>query len=975
MALRSLCPIRSHLSRIFCLRTFSFLRLLKLCRAKEDLKQVYSLLVVRGLNGDELLLGEFFRSCFHLGTPYLALSVFRRIEKPRLSFQNLMIRCLCQYGLHDDVLRLYLHCRSLGCPFDDFTFPSVIKACTALGDSRTGKELHCLVLRTGFGKNLVIQTALVDFYAKSGRIRSARYVIDRMPEPDLVSWNALISGYSLNGLDWEAVEAFRRIFVMGLKPNLSTLASMIPVCTRLGWIEVGKSLHGFAVKCGYSMNAFLVPALVSMYAGDMDSCMSRNLFDSVPQKNITVWNAVISAYTQMEMPMEAFVMFLSMLRSDIQPNLITFISIIPSCANLSSLSYGKSIHASAIRHGSANQVPVSTVLLSMYAKLGDVDSASCIFSQMPNRNRLSWNSMISGYVYNGLWEFSLDAFSKMQFEGFNPDEVSIVSITSACSKLEALLLGKSIHAFSLRKGYESNLNVSNALLAFYAGCQKLSSCFKLFYKMPIKTTVSWNTLISICIHNREMETAATVLHQMQKQDPELDPVTLISILPIFSDRKFMGHGMAFHCYSVKCGFSQDVSLINALISMYCNCGDLDAGKLLFEIMPEKSVVSWNSMMTGFRYHSLYKEVMVLFGRMMRDRKRPNHITLLNLLPACYNRLQGKSVHAFAIRTGIIRETPFLTSLIIMYARFDDIRFCRILFQTGEKEDISMWNSIMSVHIQTKNASKAIVYFSNLLQMGLEPDNLTVLSLVSACIQVNSLKLANSVMAYLICKGFDKEVTISNALINLYARYGNISTARKLFDRLRGKDNVSWSVMINGYGLHGDGKAALDLFIAMELSGMKPDGITFLTILSACSHSGLADEGRRVFHSMAEQGISPRPEHYACLVDLLARTGNLMEAYEIVKGLPFKPSTSLLEALLGACSIYGNVELGEKIGRKLFDLEPENSRAYVMLHNIYAGAGRWTEAEKVRSEIEKRRLRKIPGFSLFLGDEPYDKELG
>ncbi|XP_062109955.1 pentatricopeptide repeat-containing protein At5g39350-like [Humulus lupulus] len=976
MALPRLCPILSPLSsKFYCLRrykhcsatskAFDFLRLLKLCKASEDLKRVYSLLVVHGLNGDELFLGEFFRSCFHVGTSHLAFSVFRRIEKPRLSFQNLMIRCLCQYGLYDDVLSLYLHCRFLGCSFDEFTFPSVIKACAALGAIRTGKELHCFVLRTGFGKNLVIETALVDFYAKYGRMKSARDMVDGMSNPDLVSWNALISGYSLNGLDREAVEVFRGIFGAGLKPDLSTLASMIPVCTRLGWIEVGKSLHGFAVKYGYFSNDFLVPALISMYAGNMDSCTARNLFDTVLQKNSSVWNAIISAYTQMEMPTAAFVMFRSMLRDDKQPNTITFISIIPSCANLSSMSFGESIHASAIRQGSDNQAPIMAALLSMYAKLGDINSASYIFHQMPSRNRLSWNCMISGYVYNGQWESSLGAFCEMQFAGFNPDEVSIVSILSACSKLEALLLGKSVHAFYLRKGFDSNLNVSNALLGFYTGCHKISSCLNLFNEMPVRNVISWNTLISICIHNKEIETADFVLHQMQKECQELDPVTLISILPNFSEKKNMRQGMAIHCYAVKTGFLRGVSLVNSLITMYCNCGDLDAGKLLFEFLPEKSLVSWNAMMTGFRHHSLHKEVMVLFGEMTRDRKKPNHITLLNLLPACYSRLQGKSVHAFALRAGIIVETTIVTSLIIMYARFNDLRFCLLLFQMGKKEDISLWNAIMSVHVQTKNTEKVITFFFDLLQLRLEPDNLTILSLISACVQLNSLKFTKSVNAYLIRKGIDKEVTISNALVDLYARCGNISVARKIFDRLKGKDDISWSVMINGYGLHGDGKAALDLFTQMELSGIKPNGVTYSTILSACSHSGLAEEGRRIFNSMARDGISPGAEHYACLVDLLARTGNLVEAYEIVEGLPFTPSTSTLEALLGGCSIHGNVELAEKTSRKLSEWDPENSTSYVMLHNIYAASGRWNDAEKVRCEIGKRRLRKIPGFSLFL----------
>ncbi|XP_048334827.1 pentatricopeptide repeat-containing protein At4g39952, mitochondrial [Ziziphus jujuba] len=948
-----LYPILYPTTKAYCLRykhysidskTIHFLCQLKLCRTIEGLKPLSSLLIVHGLHGDERLIGEFFRSCFRLGVPRLALSAFRRIQNPSLGLHNLMIRCLCHNGLYEDILHVYIRCRVSGCPSDEFTFPFVIKACAALGASGIGKEVHCVVFRTGFENNLVIQTALVDFYAKSGCMRTAHALVDRISQPDLVPLNALIAGYSLNGFDCEAYEVFRKICLMDLKPNLSTLASVIPVCTRLERFEIGKSLHGLSVKSGYFLNDFLVPTLISMYAGDTDICSARKLFDSVPLKTVAVWNAIISACTQMQKPVEAFMLFRHMLKSNTQPNLVTFVSIIPSCEKYITKYSG--LHAFAIKHGSENQPSVLTAFLSMYAKLGDVDSAKGIFYQMPNRNRLAWNSMVSGFVYNGLWELSLDVFCEMQCAGFDPDSVSIVSIVSACSKLEAVFLGKSVHAFSLRRGFESNLNVSNAILAFYSGCSQFWSCFNLFHKMPIRNVVSWNTLISSCAHSRDMEMAFTLLYQMQEEGLEPDLVTLISILPGFSKSKNLGQGMAIHCCAIKTGFDLDVSLVNALISMYCNCGDLDAGRLLFYFMPEKRVVSWNAMMTGLRLHNLQNEVMGLFGEMMKDNQRPNHVSLLNILPACYIELQGKSIHAFAIRTGIVQETPLLTSLIIMYARFDDVNPCILLFQMGNKEDISLWNAIMSVYTKTNNAKMAITIFSDLLLMGLEPDNFTILSLISACVQLNSINLANSVMAFLLLKGFDKNVIIGNALIDLYARCGNISIARKLFDELNGKDTVSWTVMINGYGLSGDGKAALDLFLQMELSGIKPDSFTYSTILSACSHTGLAKQGSKIFKSMAENGIPPGVVHYSCMVDLLGRTGHLTEAYEMVKELPCKPSTSLLESLLGACRIHGNVELGEKIGRTLSVLDPENSRPYVMLYNIYASAGRWTDAERV-----------------------------
>ncbi|KAM4117941.1 hypothetical protein ACJW30_02G164100 [Castanea mollissima] len=950
------------------------LRLIRLCRNIEDLKPMMSVLFVKGLVQHEFIIGEFLSSCFYLGAPDISLSLFRRIEKPSLVLQNLMVRCLCNNCLYKEVLFLYLSCWASGCPSDDFTFPFVIKACSALNALRTGKEVHCVVLRTGFEQNLVIQTALIDLYAKSGYVGNACKLIDRIPQPDLVCWNALIAGYSTNGFDQEALEVFRQILVMGLKPNVSTFASIIPVCSRLGCLNIGKCLHGFAVKSGYFSNNFLVPALISMYAIDMDLLIARSLFDSILEKNVTIWNAMISAYTLRQNNFDAFEMFQQMIRAGLQPNLVTFVSIIPSCENSNSLWFGESLHACVIKHGSGYQLPVLTALVSMYSKLGDVNSAYLLFDQMSNRNLLSWNSMVSGYVHNGQWYASLATFREMQLARCNPDAVSIISVLSACSKLQAVLLGKSAHAFSVRKQLASDLKVTNALLAFYSDCHQLSSSVQLFNTTAVRNVVSWNTLISGYVHNGDVEKATALLHQMHKDGMELDLVTLISIIPVFSERKDLLQGMAIHDFAIKTGIDSDVSLLNALISMYCYCRDLEAGRSLFEVMSQRNVVSWNALITGCRYHNLQNEVLVLFSHMIREGQRPNYVTLLNLLPLCCTQLQGKSIHAFAVRTGVVKETPLVSSLIFMYARFENINLCLLVFQMGKKGDISLWNAVMSVHVQTKNAIKAVAFFCDLLQLGLQPDKITVLSLISACVQINSINLTHSVLAYLICMGFDRYVVICNALIDLYAKCGYILKAEKLFDGLVEKDAISWSVMINGYGLHGDGEAALDLLSQMELLGMRPDDVIYLNILSACSHSGLVEQGRVAFNSLLEYGISPKMEHYSCMVDLLGRTGHLNEAYEIVKGLPCKPSVSLLESLLGACRIHGNVELGEKIGGMLLEMDPENSRSYVMLYNIYAAVGRWTDAKRVRSDMEKRKLRKLHGFSLIVGNGLQDEAL-
>ncbi|XP_057482097.1 pentatricopeptide repeat-containing protein At5g39350-like [Actinidia eriantha] len=944
-------------------RETCILRLLNLCRGIEDLRPLKSLLIVYGLIDHESLIGEFLRRCFDLGAPDFALSVFGRIEKPTGLLQNLIVRCLCNDGLFEDVLFVYQNCQISGCPSDNFTFPFVIKACSALGAVQIGKGIHCSLLRAGFGDNLIVQTALVDFYAKCGQMETARLVFDRMSQPDLVSWNALISGYSSNELNNEVFGVFRKIWAMGLKPNVSTLASIIPVCTRLGCWHAGKSLHGSALKSGCSVDESLTPALILMYAGGEDLHIARRLFDCLLEKSITIWNSMISAYTQNRKPMEAFSMFKKMLQADVQPNTITFLSIIPSCEDFDCILCGESLHACVVKDGLVDQLPVMTALLSMYAKLGDMGSAEFLFHQMPERNLLSWNSFVSAYVHHKYWVSSFAAFREMQFTGFNPDAVSIVCILSACSELKTTLLGKSAHAYSLKKGFDVKLNVSNALLLFYSSCCQLSTSFNLFHKMAIRNAISWNTLISGCAHNGEARYAVALVDQMQQVGMDLDLVTLISILPCYTGFEELVQGKAIHGHAIKMGFASDVSLSNALISMYFNCGEFDSGKLIFERMLNRNVVSWNALITGYRNHNLQYDAMRSFSRMVKQGQKPNYITLLNILPVCYTPLQGKSIHAFVARKEIVVEASLLTSLISMYARFGFMIYCLTLFEMGDKRNISLWNAIISTHVQAKNAKNAVAFFSQLLGTETEPDYMTILSLISACIQIHNLNLSKSIMAYVIHMGFDRDVAVSNALIDLYARCGNISIARKLFEGSLEKDAISWSVMINGHGLHGDGEAALALFSEMKLSGMKPDDVTYVSILSACSHAGFVEQGQMFFNSMVENGILPRMEHYACMVDLLGRTGHLNEAYDIVKKFPHKPSVSLLESLLGACITHGNLKLGEKIGRLLLEMDPENPGSYAMLYNAYAAAGRWTDADKVRSKMEGRQLRKVPAFSL------------
>ncbi|XP_051140736.1 putative pentatricopeptide repeat-containing protein At3g01580 [Andrographis paniculata] len=917
--------------------------LLPLCRNLQDVKAFTSILIVHGLIKHQPFTQELIRHCCLQGCAELCLSAFKTIHRPSLSLQNSLLRNLSSNGLFKDAAVVYHTCRNSGILSDSYTYPFMIKACAGLRDSRLGRTVHGVVIRFGFGVNLVVQTALLDFYSKVGEIWDARQVFDEIPQPDVVAWNALISGYSFNGLDYKVLQVFK-VMCNDVKPNAITVASVLPVCSQVN--SFGISLHGLAYKLGYNEEESLIPAMISMYANRGDILAAGDLFATSARKDVAVWNSVISAYTRNDKLENAVAVFRTMLIDGVKPNMVTFVSLVPSSENLGSVCPVVMFHGYLVKFGYAEEPLVVTALISSYAKLGDLGSAEFLFRSLELRTLLAWNSMVSAYTGHGLWEQSLDAFRLMQVDGYTPDAISIISLVSSCSKLNASLPAKSAHGFIIRKGMDSNLVASNALLAFYCSVNDLVSAFRMLDRMAMKNIVSWNTIISGCVANGESEKATLMFHQMREEGIAFDEITLISILP--SCLKMLGS--AIHSYAIRTSLTTDVSLANSLISMYVNQEDLVAARSLFDEMYYKSVVSWNAVLTGYRLHNFSKDVVELFHQMILEDQKLNYVTLLNLLPACYTLLQGKSIHAYIVRRMIPLETPLLTSLMIMYAAFNNSIACLLLFDVGDKSNISLWNTSLSACLLLKTTAMAFSFFSEMVCNKIEPDDVTILNIISACVDLNNLHTSNSVFSYLVRKGFDKYVTVCNALIDLYAKCGSISCSAKLFDAMPVKDAVSWSTMINCYGMHGHIIAVINLYSQMRALGIKPDEVTYMSVLSACSHTGAVEQGMMVFNSMIVEGIRPRVEHYACMVDLLGRSGHLNEAYEIAKNFQGKSGANLLESLLGACLSHGNYTVGEEIGKLLVEMNPWESGAYVILHNIYAAAGKWGEAGNLRQAM-------------------------
>lgn len=304
-----------------------------------------------------------------------------------------------------------------------------------------------------------------------------------------------------------------------------------------------------------------------------------------------------------------------------------------------------------------------------------------------------------------------------------------------------------------------------------------------------------------------------------------------------------------------------------------------------------------------------------------------------------------------------------TAMVFGYAKLGKIAVARSIFDQMTDKDLVCWSAMISGYAESDQPNEALKLFNEMHLLGVKPDQITMLSVISACANMGARDQAKWVHIFVDKNGFHQILSIRNALIDMYSKCGSLVDARTIFDETAFKDVITWTSMITGFAMHGNGRSALAVFDHMISEGVKPNGVTFISLLYACSHAGLVDEGRRIFESMIQDyRLEPKHEHYGCMVDLLGRARLLQEALEFIESMPFAPNVVVWGSLLGACRIHGDVKLGELVARRLLELDPNHDGAYVLLSNIYAKASRWEDVREVRNLMKNKGVIKEAGFS-------------
>nr|GMC62870.1 putative pentatricopeptide repeat-containing protein At5g37570 isoform X1 [Ipomoea batatas] len=534
----------------------------------------------------------------------------------------------------------------------------------------------------------------------------------------------------------------------------------------------------------------------------------------------------------------------------------------------------------------------------------------------------------------------------------------IVNLLRACTSIRNL---KQVHTHIICKGFEQNHII---ITQFISHCNSFSSSVAyatgVFERVLQPNIYLWNSLIKGHSEQSSLAQSLSLFNQMKKcLDVVPDGYTLTSLIKACSNVLALRDGQAVHGLVVRYGTDNNVFVGSTLIDFYGKCKEIECARRLFDEMPVRNEVSWTAIIVGYVNIGDFLEAQKLFNEMPKK-----NLVSWNVMISAFVKF-GDLNTAKRLFDGMPeRNVVSFTTMIDGFAKAGDMVSARFLFDQSSERDIVSWSAMISGYAQNGQPDEAVKLFFEMMSLHCRPDEFVMVSLMSACSQIGCLDLARRVDSYIKQSSFDlHQPHVAAALVDMNAKCGNMDRAMTLFEEIPKHDVILYCSLMQALSVHGRGEEAVGLFDRMLGEGLVPDGVAFTVILTACSRGGLVEEGFHFFDSMIkEYSLKPSPDHYACMVDLLGRSGKLKAAYNLIRAMPIETYAGASGALLGACKLHSDIELGEEIARKLFELEPLNAGNYVLLSDIYAAADRWLDVSYLRDKMCERGIRKIPGRS-------------
>ncbi|KAM0951890.1 putative tetratricopeptide-like helical domain superfamily, DYW domain-containing protein [Dioscorea sansibarensis] len=699
---------------------------------------------------------------------------------------------------------------------------------------------------------------------------------------------------------------FRVAIVEHKAPDHPQLRALLHLASRHRDLALGRAIHACITKSQHHEETddktHLFNSLISMYLKVGRLFDARKVFDAMPYRDVVSYSSLVSAYAKCGLETDALELFDEMRESGIEPNEHSFVAVLTNCIRRMNGLLGYQVHGLAIKSLHWSCVYVANAIMGLYVKCGCLDDALRVFGVMPERDVSSWNAVILGMVEDCRYSQVFEAFHDMRMDGIDGDRFSLSTLLTAVSEGFSLVEGQAVHAYALKVGLELDLSVGNALVGFYTRFGCLEDVVDVFQRMPVKDVISWTGMLT----------------------------------------GFMEFGM------------------------------VEAALEVFDQMPERNSISYNALLAGLCRNGEGYQGLELFQRIMENGVEISDFTLTSAVNACAllsDEESSEQIHAFVVKVGC-KSNPWIeAALLDMCARCGRMEDSQKLFKNlvHEESFLIAWTSLICAYVRNGQPDEALSLFHTILKRNdsVVLDEVMLATILGVCGTLGFEEMGKQIHNLVIKSGGSCDSAVCNAVLSMYAKCGNLEDAMCLFGSMPQHDIVAMNALINAHLLHRQGDAVLSIWGDMEELGVKPDGITFLLLISACKYtkSKSTDTCWWLFRSMASScKIEPSSEHYAAMVDVLGYWGCFDEAEKLIHNMPFKPNALVWRALLDSCRLRSNITLGKQAIQKLLVMEPQDPSTYVLVSNLYLASGRWHCSEKVREEMRGKGLQKHPARS-------------
>ncbi|KAI5063592.1 hypothetical protein GOP47_0022139 [Adiantum capillus-veneris] len=754
-------------------------------------------------------------------------------------------------------------------------------------------------------------------------------------------------------------------------PSVESFSAMLRDCRNKKNIQLAKTAHDLICLNGLEGHHSLENFLVSMFVDCEGFCIAQQVFKKLLHPNEYSWSSLMQAYIGSRDFESALLAYQVLQVESITPNEPIYIAALKACVRLARVKTGQQLHFEISKEGFEKDLYVGSTLVDLYCKCGFLEEAHAVLLELPTRDVVLWTTLIAGYTKQGLGKEALKCLKEMKLDGVSPDNFAFVCGLKACSSIGALDSGRQLHAELKEMGRIKDHVVASAVVDFYAKCGSLVEVREVFDEMQVRDVVTWTTLIRGYTEQGLGEEALACFEQMQIDGVLPDAISLVCSLKACGYAGASEIGRELNNVIYKCGYEGEAFVGNMLVDMYVNCKLLSEAYLVFEKLEKKDAITWNTLLAGYAELELGDEALGCLEKMASERTPPDEVTFLYILKtyaSAVSRDLGQLVHTDLVKYrgrcqyvhteiakyGYEKDDLLQNALVALYIRCGLLEEAWKVFDGFPAKDVISWNVLIEGFTELGLAEEALSFLEQMHAEGVLPDAVTYLCSIRACgilgafdtgrslhaeiseREIESATLSSSSKRVIYVKsGIESEMILATALIHMYGRCGSMGDAVLVFNANFRKDLVIWNALLTAFALQGDSYQVFLLFQKMMVNGQKPNAVTFLAMLTVCSHAGLVEKSCDYIECMSKKYcITPTMKHFTCLVDVLGRSGRLEEAAVVLAEMRMQPDLVLWSSMLGACGKWSNREIGNHAFEGAVSLDESHSVAFTSLSNIY-----------------------------------------